>query len=148
MKSTTGWLKFDIECKNYWSDYYTSNNFKNLIIKFFVFLQMQTRSADEPMTTFVFCMECGNRWKVCFEFYWPYLMTIVGKKLVILFIRKLNVLSDPKIIQRSCLLQQCNKSWSCQTWVLHWCSRSRTGPYFAHQDWRVRPISRTSWLFS
>ncbi|VDD93211.1 unnamed protein product [Enterobius vermicularis] len=27
--------------------------------------QMQTRSADEPMTTFVFCRECGNRWKFC-----------------------------------------------------------------------------------
>ncbi|XP_075240987.1 transcription elongation factor A protein 2-like [Convolutriloba macropyga] len=27
--------------------------------------QMQTRSADEPMTTFVFCNECGNRWKFC-----------------------------------------------------------------------------------
>lgn len=27
--------------------------------------QLQTRSADEPMTTFVFCMECGNRWKFC-----------------------------------------------------------------------------------
>lgn len=27
--------------------------------------QMQTRSADEPMTTFVYCMECGNRWKFC-----------------------------------------------------------------------------------
>ena len=27
-------------------------------------LQVQTRSADEPMTTFVFCNECGNRWKV------------------------------------------------------------------------------------
>ena len=26
--------------------------------------QVQTRSADEPMTTFVFCNECGNRWKV------------------------------------------------------------------------------------
>jgi len=25
--------------------------------------QMQTRSADEPMTTFVFCRTCGNRWK-------------------------------------------------------------------------------------
>ena len=24
----------------------------------------QTRSADEPMTTFVYCNECGNRWKV------------------------------------------------------------------------------------
>lgn len=25
--------------------------------------QMQTRSADEPMTTFVTCVACGNRWK-------------------------------------------------------------------------------------
>ncbi|KAM4736630.1 transcription elongation factor A protein 3 isoform 2-T2 [Anableps anableps] len=25
--------------------------------------QVQTRSADEPMTTFVLCNECGNRWK-------------------------------------------------------------------------------------
>ncbi len=27
------------------------------------YYQMQTRSADEPMTTFVSCHECGNRWK-------------------------------------------------------------------------------------
>ncbi|VDN50191.1 unnamed protein product [Dracunculus medinensis] len=27
------------------------------------YTQVQTRSADEPMTTFVFCRECGNRWK-------------------------------------------------------------------------------------
>ncbi|XP_038057756.1 transcription elongation factor A protein 1-like isoform X2 [Patiria miniata] len=27
--------------------------------------QVQTRSADEPMTTFVYCHNCGNRWKVC-----------------------------------------------------------------------------------
>ncbi|XP_003740270.1 transcription elongation factor S-II [Galendromus occidentalis] len=27
--------------------------------------QVQTRSADEPMTTFAFCNECGNRWKFC-----------------------------------------------------------------------------------
>lgn len=25
--------------------------------------EMQTRSADEPMTTFAYCMECGHRWK-------------------------------------------------------------------------------------
>ncbi|KAI8479343.1 Transcription elongation factor A protein 1 [Branchiostoma belcheri] len=27
--------------------------------------QVQTRSADEPMTTFCYCNECGNRWKFC-----------------------------------------------------------------------------------
>lgn len=27
--------------------------------------QLQTRSADEPMTTFVMCNACGNRWKFC-----------------------------------------------------------------------------------
>lgn len=29
-------------------------------------IQVQTRSADEPMTTFVFCNGCGNRWKVSY----------------------------------------------------------------------------------
>ena len=29
------------------------------------YFQMQTRSADEPMTTFVTCTNCGNRWKFC-----------------------------------------------------------------------------------
>ncbi|XP_021752738.1 transcription elongation factor TFIIS-like [Chenopodium quinoa] len=27
--------------------------------------QMQTRSADEPMTTFVTCVNCNNHWKFC-----------------------------------------------------------------------------------
>ena len=28
------------------------------------YYQMQTRSADEPMTTFVQCIPCGNRWNM------------------------------------------------------------------------------------
>ena len=27
------------------------------------YYQLQTRSADEPMTTFCSCISCGNRWK-------------------------------------------------------------------------------------
>ncbi|KAI5184929.1 transcription elongation factor S-II [Nematocida homosporus] len=27
--------------------------------------QLQTRSADEPMTTYVHCVVCGNNWKFC-----------------------------------------------------------------------------------
>ena len=27
------------------------------------YYQMQTRSADEPMTTFITCLNCSNRWK-------------------------------------------------------------------------------------
>jgi transcription elongation factor S-II len=29
------------------------------------YFQMQTRSADEPMTTFVSCLNCNARWKFC-----------------------------------------------------------------------------------
>ncbi len=29
------------------------------------YYQMQTRSADEPMTTFVTCTNCRNAWKFC-----------------------------------------------------------------------------------
>jgi DNA-directed RNA polymerase subunit M/transcription elongation factor TFIIS len=35
------------KCKSKKTDYY----------------QMQTRSADEPMTTYVTCKNCGHRWK-------------------------------------------------------------------------------------
>ena len=31
------------------------------------YFQMQTRSADEPMTTFVTCVNCGNHWKVMYS---------------------------------------------------------------------------------
>jgi len=27
------------------------------------YFQMQTRGADEPMTTFVTCIKCNNKWK-------------------------------------------------------------------------------------
>jgi len=37
------------KCKTYKTSYY----------------QLQTRSADEPMTTFVNCINCGNKWKFC-----------------------------------------------------------------------------------
>ncbi len=29
------------------------------------YYQLQTRSADEPLTTFVTCLSCNNRWKFC-----------------------------------------------------------------------------------
>ena len=27
------------------------------------YFEMQTRSSDEPMTTFITCVNCGNQWK-------------------------------------------------------------------------------------
>lgn len=32
------------------------------------YFQMQTRSADEPMTTFVTCVNCNAHWKFCWFF--------------------------------------------------------------------------------
>jgi transcription elongation factor S-II len=29
------------------------------------YYQMQTRSADEPMSIYINCLCCGNRWKTC-----------------------------------------------------------------------------------
>lgn len=33
------------------------------------YYQLQTRSADEPMTTFVTCVNCGHKWRVSLFFY-------------------------------------------------------------------------------
>ena len=46
------------------------------------YYQMQTRSADEPMTTFVTCVNCGNRWRVriallSFNYYLFYFFSFV-----------------------------------------------------------------------
>lgn len=29
------------------------------------YYQLQTRSADEPLTNFISCLKCGKRWKTC-----------------------------------------------------------------------------------
>lgn len=42
------------------TDNYTCSKCKSKKCTYF---QLQTRSADEPMTTFVTCLDCGNRWK-------------------------------------------------------------------------------------
>ena len=28
-----------------------------------IYCEVQTRSSDEPMTTFITCLECGKKWK-------------------------------------------------------------------------------------
>lgn len=42
------------------TDNYTCGHCKSKRCTYF---QLQTRSADEPMTTFVTCLDCGKRWK-------------------------------------------------------------------------------------
>jgi transcription elongation factor S-II len=42
------------------TDNFTCNKCKS---KKCTYYQLQTRSADEPMTTFVSCLDCGKRWK-------------------------------------------------------------------------------------
>ncbi|KAI8384944.1 transcription factor S-II, central domain-containing protein [Radiomyces spectabilis] len=49
------------------------------------YFQMQTRSADEPMTTFVTCVTCGNHWKVGSSFiFFPDDKTWLKKTVVLL----------------------------------------------------------------
>lgn len=42
------------------TDQFTCRNCKSNNCSYY---QLQTRSADEPMTTFVTCISCGSRWK-------------------------------------------------------------------------------------
>lgn len=42
------------------STFYTCGRCKKKKVSYY---QMQTRSADEPMTVFYRCIECGNKWR-------------------------------------------------------------------------------------
>ena len=46
--------------------------------------QLQTRSADEPMTTFVMCNECGNRYT------YVEIFTILKQVLIVSFLISIN----------------------------------------------------------
>ena len=51
--------KYDTEVEAT-TNFYTCNNCKS---KKCTYYQLQTRSADEPMTTFVNCINCGKKWR-------------------------------------------------------------------------------------
>lgn len=55
------------ECERGQSDQASTDQFKcgKCKQRKCTYYQLQTRSADEPMTTFVTCVNCNNRWKFC-----------------------------------------------------------------------------------
>ena len=52
-----------IECKNCVYQNKSRPDEERVSTKKTTYYQLQTRSADEPMTTFVTCHECGKHWK-------------------------------------------------------------------------------------
>ncbi len=58
-------LQTEITSTQYQEDAATTNQYKcgRCQGRKTTFYQQQTRSADEPMTTFIRCTKCGNRWK-------------------------------------------------------------------------------------
>ena len=52
-----------IECKNCVYQNKSRKPEDRVCTRKTTYYQLQTRSADEPMTTFVTCHECGKRWK-------------------------------------------------------------------------------------
>lgn len=59
MKSKRDKNKFEVNIAAS-TDTYTCRKCKNNQCTYY---QMQTRSADEPMTLYISCVCCGNRWK-------------------------------------------------------------------------------------
>ncbi len=67
------WAKIDVEQKKRWEWKMSGQSVDEMPDGFFccgkckkqktTYYQLQTRSADEPMTTFVTCHTCGHRWK-------------------------------------------------------------------------------------
>ena len=58
-KSIKDMNKFENNCEAS-TDTFTCSKCKSKKCSYY---QLQTRSSDEPMTTFVTCLDCGKRWK-------------------------------------------------------------------------------------